>query len=282
MKNAETMKARIAAVTLSALLLSLYGCGGGDGDNKSQLVTPGAATTAELVSEAQGIYLGHLNATTAIVSMIVLDDGTYWLDYSNAMHEIGLIQGHMSVLHGTYVSQDALDFNFATKGDPEHRSPASITGQVYVKRSLDGTISYADGSSTNKLRIGFFGDNNGYGNWYEQAPDMGKMVGTYNNVHAYAANLHDTHATVTVRADGTLSLAMGPCSAQGKLQPHARGNVFDLTLSFAQAVNGAPCKLAGEQLSGVAFADSAGQKSFSLMGLNATRTHAMKLRLSYS
>lgn len=272
---------KIAAIMLSTLL-PLYGCGGWDDDNKSQT----AKSTAETVVDAQGIYVGHLNTATALVKMIVLDDGTYWIDYSGLANEMGLIQGHMHISHGAYASQDALDFNFAAaKGSTGRRAAASINGEVIVKQSMDGTISYADGSSANKLRTGFFGNANGYGSWYEQAPDIGRMVGNYKDVNAYVADLHDKHTNVVINADGSLNIELDSCEAQGRLVPRPHGNVFDVTLTFAQSpLNHASCQLAdlvGEQITGVAFADSAEQNSFWLMGMNAERTQAMKMHLSH-
>jgi hypothetical protein len=267
---------KLTAPIISLLILSA--CGGtGSGDSKSAADTNNSPDAlAQSVHDAQGIYSGHFNRALPVMEMALLDDGTYWIEYSGLDQDIGIIQGHAQVSNGDLLSGDAVDLDFMPKDRrvTPKVSLATISGKAYVKKSMDSTIRYADASVV-ELKTGFFGQNTGYGAWYDKSPDLGHWVGNYSKGELYLGAQKDTSARVSITSDGSLFInAASNCKASGKLVPRAHGNVFDMVIYPDNQ-----CDLANEAISGIAFAESDREDSLWLVGLNADRTNGMRLRL---
>lgn len=222
-------------------------CGGGYGYwDVSSLPQP--TTTS-----AEGRWTG-VTPTGRAVAGLVLEDGSYWLFYTARDHSTvlaGLIQGTGTSHSGSFGSSNTRDFNL--EGGGIHT--ATMHGSYVPNKSFLGTIAY------------FTGDTESFTSMYdrdsESAPDLNLVAGTY-------AGIRTDHHTVTVTVDsaGTLSgHSLEGCTVAGSLSPRAKGNVFNVTLTFG----GGACRQGAETVTGVALYEAATQRLYSA-ALNSART----------
>ncbi|MBX3333330.1 MAG: hypothetical protein KF876_04355 [Nitrospira sp.] len=195
------------------VLTSLAGCSS-DGDTSIAPPAPSQATSAE------GIWTGT-TSTGRTVTGVVLDNGVYWFLYSvvgNPSIIAGVVQGESSSQNGTFTSSNVTDFSI------ERATPIlnpTVDGSYMMKQSLNGTISYQATQDTFATT---------YNSEYELTPDLNTIAGNYTGPVA----LNET-VDVTVSAAGNIigqSSATPQCTFNGLFKPRARGNVFDVTITF--------------------------------------------------
>lgn len=226
----------------------LVACNSGGNDSSSTPTPPPPATSAE------GLWNGT-TSTGRTIGGLVLDDGSSWFLYSvvgNPTVAAGLVQGNGTSNLGSFTSSNVIDFNLEGLGILN----ASIAGAYVQKNSLNGTITYQGGTT------GSFTST--YDAAYELSPDANAVAGTY------SAPLADNQTvTVTLLSTGTLSgLSTDGCTFTGSFSPRAKGNAFNVTVTFGGGV----CSNGTETLNGVAYYDATAQKLYSA-GLNGTRTN---------
>jgi len=214
-------------------------CGGGYSESDvSSLLQP-------MATSAEGRWTGTTSTGRAIAGL-VLEDSSYWLFYSakddpNIL--AGLVQGTGTSHSGSFGSSNTRDFNLEGMGI----RAATMRGSYVPNKRFQGTIAYVTGD-TESFTSTYEGDS-------ESAPNPTQVAGTYSGLGA------DNHTiTVTVDAAGTLSgTASDVCTVAGILSPHAKGNVFQISVTFG----GGACRQGTETLTGVAFYDAATNRLYS-------------------
>jgi len=228
-------------------LSGLVACSNGGSDSNSNTPSP-TATSAE------GLWKGT-PSTSRTVGGVVLDDGSYWFLYTaigNPNVAAGLIQGNGTSQLGSFTSSNTKDFNLEGAGIRD----ATITGSYVQKNSLNGTITYSNGS-TGSFTSTYNAD-------YELAPNMNLIVGAYTGPIADGQTV-----TVTAASAGTLSgNSTDGCTFTGSFGPRTKGNVFNVTVTFG----GGACSNGTDTVSGIAFFDAATQRLYSA-ALNSARTN---------
>ncbi len=243
--NAPSM---IKAFAMSWMLV-LSACGGGGG----------SGTGAETVATAQGLWNGS-TSTSRSVTVMVLDDGTYWLLYSIpyvSAVSAGFVQGTSASLNGNFSSSDAIDFNLSGQSI----NPATVAASYVTKQSFNGSVSYANSNAPLTFT-------SSYNSAYDQTPNLTALAGNYLGI-ASVANSNDA-VTLIISAQGVVAGtgATSQCQYGGLVQPRAVGNLYDVSL----VIGGGAC--ATNTVTGIGYFD-AGSKRLYLAALNKSRTVAM-------
>lgn len=227
------------------VIAALSGCGGGGGSDSSAASSP-----------AQGLYTGT-TTTGRTVTGLVLDDGTYYVLYSQIGNSIviaGVVQGTGTSNAGTFSSSNARDFNLEGLGVLS----ASVSANYVERQSLNGTVAYSAGGTT------AFTTN--YDASYESAPSLAALSGSFTGQVASSAGTEN--ATVAVSSAGAVSgSGVSGCGVSGSVSPRAHGNAFNVSLTFG----GAPCLFANQTLSGVAYFNAATNRLYAAAP-NASRS----------
>lgn len=235
----QAIKVLGSAAVLSLLVIA--GCGGGGSDPPP----------------AEGLFSGTTTSGRGVTGL-VLDDGTYYVFYSpvGKPSEIaGVVQGNGTSAAGTFSSSNARDFNLEGAGVLS----ATVSASYAAKQSLNGTVSYGVGAPTSFSST--------YDKAYEATPSLAALAaGTFFGEVASSAGVEN--ATVSVTSAGAISgSSQSGCAVTGSATPRARGNVFDISLTFG----GPPCVFGVQTLTGIAYFDSA-TKTLYAAAPNAART----------
>jgi hypothetical protein len=240
---------------VSVVLFSIFftafisACGSGGGDVAP--APPSPATSAE----------GFWNGTSSngrTIAGLVLDDGTYWFLYSvvgNPSVIAGAFQGNSSSQNGSFTSSNGKDFNLEGLGILD----ATVNGSYVMKQSLSGTIAFLLGGQTTF--------NSTYNADYDLIPNENLVVGTYTGSTATTGGTEIVTVTLSSPNSITGSSASG-CNFTGSFSPRTRGNVYDVSVTFAGGV----CSNGTSTVTGVAFFDAATKRLYSA-ALNSTRTN---------
>jgi hypothetical protein len=232
-------------VSLS-LVLAISGCGGGGGGD----VAP--STTAE------GLWVGSTNNGRTIAG-IVLDDGTYWVLYSligNSAVIAGAVQGSGTSQNGSFTSTNGKDFNLEGLGIND----VTVNASYVMKQSFNGTVRYT--ATGDQVTFTSSYDTN-----YDLTPSLNIIAGTYSGTAATTGGME--FATVTVSSSGALtgSSASG-CNFSGTVSPRARGNVYNVSVTFGGGV----CANGTSTVDGIAYYDAATKQLYSA-ALNSPRSN---------
>lgn len=246
MKNTTPFKLAI----LSATVLALTACGGGDDSSATPVTTP--------TGTAEGLWLGTTDTNRAITGL-VLDDGTYYVLYSQVGNPSaigGVVQGHGTSNNGSFTSTDARDFNMEGQGVLD----ATVSGSYMIDQWLNGTVMYTSGGATAFTST--------YDSQYDLPPSLTALAGTYTGQVVLSQGVEN--AVVTVSGSGAVAgIGESGCTLTGNASPRTNGNVFDISITFG----GAPCYFAGQTFTGHAYYDSdIGDKRLYAAAPNATRT----------
>lgn len=250
------MKKHLALAALSAAVLGLSACGGGDDDpapansgSGSGTIDGGSSTATPppqpaSLNPARGYWLGQTIDQRQLTG-IVLGDGTHYVIYSAPQQPemtAGVVLGKGTARDGTFTS-DAYDFNLSAAcgctADPIV-SPVRVTGAYEAGKTLNGTMAFA---------LGTVSFSTVYSAYYEQTPQLSDVAGSYQGVFIPGATqTQNFPVAVSVSASGALSATIEACTVSGTLTPRTEGNAFDVSLSF-----GAGCLFANQTLSGGAI-----------------------------
>jgi hypothetical protein len=240
--------------TAISSLLALAACGGGGGDGGSP---PPPAPPSQVTPE--GVWLGSTNTGRSITGL-VLDTGAYYFPYfaaGNSTAIAGFVQGTATASGTTFTSSDTRDFNLEGLGVLS----GSIQGNFALRQSLSGTTNYgAQGTTT--FSTSFSTD-------YDKVPALTTIAGTYTGQYALTSVAPIVEfATVTVTTGGTVTgSGLGGCSFSGTVSPRAKGNAYNVTLTFGAS----PCANAGQSFSGIGYYDDA-PKRLGFLAPNSSRT----------
>lgn len=215
----------------------------------SILVACGGGSSTTAAPTAEGFWNGTSGSGRS-ASGVVMDDGTIWLLYSKVGDSNvlgGAVQGASISNNGSFSSANAKDFNLEGFGTLN----APITGSYTARQSLNGTESNVSFSLT-------------YDSTYEQRPSLADITGAYTGL-SYGVGASDV-ATLNIAASGAISGSSKGCNYSGTVAPHAKGNIYDVSVTFGGGV----CALGTSQVSGVVYLSP--QKVIYALGLNTART----------
>jgi len=221
-------------------------CGGGYGvSDSSSMPQP---------TSAEGFWTGT-TSTGRTVGGLVLDDGSYWVFYTargNPNVLAGLVQGTGTSHSGSFGSSNTRDFNLEDGGI----RAATMRGIYGQKKCFNATITYFNGD-TGSFTSTYDAD-------YELIPNMNHVAGTYSGLRA-----DNQMVSVTLGSIGTVSGSFTDgCTFAGSFAPRAKGNVFNVTVTFG----GGACSNGTDTVSGIAFFDAATQRLYSA-AINSARTN---------
>ncbi len=238
---------RIATSIVSLFVFASLSACSGEGD------PPAPSPTTLSAASAEGLWTG-ITTTNRTVKGVVLDDGSFWLLYSedqNPSFITGAVHAKMTTQSGSAISSSAnsaKDFNVERPGVPVF--DATLSGDYTTKQTLNGTILDQTGG-----RMIF---TTTYDLDYEQVPDINAVAGTYTGPVA-----KNETAEVTVFSTGKISgksNSVPACTFDGSFVPRKRGNAFDVTLIF----DGQPtCSNGSDTVRGIAFYDTVTNKLYS-------------------
>jgi hypothetical protein len=232
----------ILAVAIAA---SMSACGGGGGGGTTSTPSP-----------AEGLWQGT-TSTNRAVSGFVLDDGTYWFLYSVAGSPsliAGAAQGNASASNGSFSSSNGRDFNLEGAGI----SDFTMAGTYTARSSLGGTMTYSPSGTVTFA--------NTYDPDYDLTPSLAAIAGNYTGAAATSAGVEAT--AVTISGSGAIiGSGAGGCVFTGSATPRARGNVYNVSVTFG----GGACTLGTSTVTGIGHFDAA-TKLLRSAALNSSRT----------
>lgn len=232
-------------------LISACSSGGGD-----EAPTVPLSSTPPVTS-AEGLWTGT-SGNGRTIAGVVLEDGTYWFLYSavgDPSVGAGAFQGNSSSQIGSFTSSNAKDFNLEGLGILD----ANVNGNYVKKQSLNGTITFLLGGQTTF--------NSTYNADYDLTPDVHTVVGAYTGSTATTGSIEKVIVTLSSPNLITGTSTSG-CNFTGSFSPQTRGNVYDVSVTFAGGV----CSNGTSTVTGIAFFDAATKELYSA-ALNSTRTN---------
>jgi len=231
----RTPVAMAAAMSAAVFTMLLAGCGGGDDYDDGY--PPGNA-----LDRAAGFYEG-VNASNRHVSVIVIETGRYYVLYgptgipSSAQIE-GVLVGDGTAAGSTFSASTLQNLNFTNQTNVA----GSMTATFLLRSYFDANLAYVGGATD--------AFNSDYSFRYEDRPSLSLVAGSYSG--QLASLIGVPNANMAISGSGVVSIAAtGGCTADGTIQVHPFGNVYDVSLTF-----GAGCPAAGLTLSGHAKYDA--------------------------
>jgi len=244
------------ALAILAASVALASCGGGGGSSSSAAPSPPPPPD---LGKAEGLWNGTTGSGRSI-SGLVLDNGTYWFLYTAVGNNAvlgGAIQGEGTSSSGKFASSNGMDFNLEGLGI----NAFTLAGTYTAKSQLGGTLTYI-GGTTNTFTSTYDTD-------YDLTPSLATIVGTYSGAAVTADSSSPEAATITVAGGGAITgTSAGGCSFTGAASTHAKGNVYDVSVTFGGGV----CTNGTSTVTGVAYFIAA-QKQLVSTALNSGRTN---------
>jgi NO-binding membrane sensor protein with MHYT domain len=150
-----------------------------------------------------------------------------------------------------------MDFNLEGLGV----NAFTLVGTYTAKTQLGGTLSYTGGTTDTFTST--------YDTDYDLTPSLATIVGTYSGEAVTVESINPEAATVTIAAGGAITGAGADgCSFTGMVSTHAKGNVYNVSVTF----NGGVCTNGTNTVTGVAYYIAA-QKELISTALNSGRTN---------
>jgi len=218
----------------------------------TRLTLPDRLTCTDAASgdakAAQGMWIG----TTSLgetVRAIVLDDGTYYILYSDphGARDAGVLQGSASAAGGQFTSPDGLDFPIAIAAETiGSAKPVTLSGSYVAKSTLQ--LAIVEGTVTRTLTAS-------YDATYDQPASLAAAAGSYSGYTGHAGGA--LNATFTVDSSGRLAGENSACAFSGTVTPHGSVGVFDFTVA---AAGQGLCIFGHGPISGVMYYDAASRQ----------------------
>ena len=238
-------------IGFAAISLTVSACGGGGGSSAASTPPPDLGT-------AEGLWNGTTGSGRTF-SGLVLDDGTYWFLYTAiGNHAVlgGAVQGSGTSSSGTLSSSNGLDFNLEGLGI----NAFTLAGTYTAKTQLSGTLTYASGSPTTF--------SSAYDTDYDLMPSLATVAGTYSGTAVTAGSSAEL-TSVTIASGGAITgSSAGGCSFSGTSTTRAKGNVYNISVTF----NGGVCDNGTNTVTGVGYY-IASSKTLIGTALNSGRTN---------
>lgn len=233
-----------------AVASALSACGGGGGNSSAAPPPPDLGTS-------EGLW-GGTTGTNRTIAGLVLDDGHYWFIYTAVGNNAvigGAVEGSSTSSSGNFNSSDGLNFNLEGQGI----TGFTLAGTYTKKSKLGGTLTYTGGTTDTFTST--------YNTDYDLTPSIATVAGTYSG-SGIAIGGSVELVTVTISSVGAITgMGAGGCSFTGTASLHAKGNVYDVSITFGGGV----CVAGTGTVAGVAHYD-ASQKQLISAALNSGRT----------
>ena len=200
---------------------------------------------------AEGQWRGTTSTNETALG-IVLDDGTYYILYSQpgSSLDAGVVQGSSVAANGELTSPDAVDFPIQlAEGVGGNAIPATVSGSYVPRVSLQLTIGEPPGGDSRTLSAS-------YDATYEQPASLAAAAGTYTGEAGHVAGAGPI--TFTLDASGNISgTDPASCIFKGTVTPHKSVNVFDWSVTATVAGS---CPFAKATVSGILYYDEPNQR----------------------
>jgi hypothetical protein len=165
------------------------------------------------------------------------------------------VQGNSTSNNGNFNAANGVDFNLEGLG----LNTFSLSGTYTAKGKLGGTLTYT-GGRTDNFTSTYISD-------YDLTPSLATIADTYSGSAASGGGLEAV--TVSISSSGAITgMDAGGCSFTGTATIHAKGNVYDVSVTFG----GGHCSNGTSVVTGVAYYDAAKHELVSA-GLNSSRTN---------
>lgn len=235
------------AITMVAALVAA--CGGGSGGG-------GGGSGSVANQDPQGIWNGTSSAGFNI-SSLVLENGEFYTMFSRNGLAYGIDYGTGTV-SGSTISGSLQEFyipnNSVTSG--------SISASFVPKSTLNGSASYANGTSTTFTTT--------YNSSYDTPASLSTLTGNYVGTYYTGANVRLSIASNGVVSGGATN---ADCSITGSATPRSSGkNVYNMSLTFS-GTQCAPAPGTGVQTGVAVLGQANGQTYIYTAGLNSAKTN---------
>ena len=264
------LRRKVFETLVLLLVVTLTACGGGGTGNSVSNngnassggggASPPPAPPPPVAASptAEGLYIGP-TSNGRTVTGVILDNGTYWVLYSapnNPTVIAGAVQGTSTSQVGSFSSSNARDFNLEGQGI----NNATVSASYIARQSLNGIVMY-----TNSLQpISFVAS---YNPTYDLTPSLALIAGTYSGTAAVLAGVEN--ATTTITPAGQLSgRGTSGCQYAGTVITHARGNIYDVSVTFGGGV----CSNGTSTVTGIGYYDATAKRLYGT-ALNADRSN---------
>jgi hypothetical protein len=229
--------------------------------NPAPTVTPTPIITPVpmVLNAAEGLWSGRSDKGHFLRGL-VLDDGRYWIMYSPANSSAfkyvdGVIFGAGNGSNDSFTSVSAKDINFSGLGV----NIGTISANYQSGKAFNGSINYSFGTN-----VSF---SSSYDVSYEKTADLAALAGIYPSSVVWTGEA----ATLTIDSKGQFTgVGSKGCQLSGNLKVASKGNVFDLSVSYA----GNSCPYANTTAAGIAYFDAASKQLFAA-AFNATQSHGL-------
>lgn len=214
------MKKHLVSAAALATLALLAGCGGGGGDAGSS----GAATASP-----QGIWTGRatVSGSTLDVTLVVLDDGTYYGLYGTGGTSNGLIQGSGTVAADKFTSSNGRDYAFGAGT----AAGFALSATFAAKNSINGTATYpAPVSASAAYALT-------YDATYDTAASLATLAGSYTGSLGSLDGVGAVTLTIASTGAYTATTALG-CKVSGSLTPRGTTSLFNMSIVLDAATCG--------------------------------------------
>jgi hypothetical protein len=225
-------------VQVGSATLTFAGCGaahfayafdggsnaGRSGELNLSRVGPVPAGCGWTGSDAQGVWKG-LSASGRAITAIVLNDGTYYLAYTEpgSGSVIGALQGSSIAGNGVFASGSGRNVAFTTR---MAGGSSTVAGRYVRATSLQ--VEIGAGASAETVTAA-------YDAGYDQPASLATLAGTYAGQGGHRGESAATW--LTFAADGSTSFLGLECTFTAVALPHGATGLFDFTL---RAIDG-PC-----------------------------------------
>lgn len=188
-------------------------------------------------AKGEGIWYGSTADNRTLWSFIT-DEGEGYMLYSarDTLQLAGIAYGYFENTADGFDSVFARDFNLEGYGILDLDVSANVNLDA---TSITGSLDYGNSSGTFSIS---------YDPIYEQTANIQDITGTYDGVSFISVGKEN--ATVTITSNGLFTgVGSSGCEVQGIVQPRARGNFFDMSVTFANN----SCAYPNELFSGILF-----------------------------
>lgn len=189
-------------------------------------------TATRTQPETEGIFVGELESTGEIDTILLATGEFYAIYWDLNKPGSAASQGAFSIGSITSVNGHTISGTGDTYGiDGVAVQTFSLTGAYQAKQSLSGTIE-----RKNNTPLQF---NAQYKSAYDNPATYANATGNFSGVVMYGNVPNAVPAkqrssiSLSVDAAGRITGSNDSCSFSGTLTPRQRGNVYDVSLSFA-------------------------------------------------
>ena len=244
------------------LALALTACGGGGGSDSSSGGSSNGNNNGggtETKVDTVGLYTGSTNQGQSAIGLIDKNN-KFWFLYSPPYKSgvTGFITGNLSVSNSAVSASNGKDFYFG--GSTVYNT--TLNGSVESKKSLKGSVTYTPSNQVTFDTVYDVTMNKAVAN-------LATISGSFSGDSAIVQGIESANLTIT--NTGVVSgKGQSGCTYAGKVTAEENTPYYNINLVFG----GSPCYMAGQEVKGVAYYDSA-NKTLYAVAENNSRQNAV-------